>query len=61
MIKFFTWQEIEEKHWKEGENLKEEFKNETTTIKLFTFIYYIWKRIYFARKCSLGKCSLYHS
>ena len=35
-------------------------KSLTTTIKLFTFTFCIWKRIYFARKHSLGKCNLYY-
>ena len=29
-------------------------------IKFFSFIFCIWKRIYFARKHSLGICALYH-
>ena len=33
----------------------------TTAMKFFTFIFCIWKRIYFAQKHSLGKCSLYIS
>ena len=36
------------------------FNNVITTIKLFTFIVYIWKKIYFTRKYSLEKCSLYY-
>ena len=35
-------------------------KSLTTAIKFFSFIVSIWKRIYFARKHSLGKCSLYY-
>ena len=29
-------------------------------IKFFTFIFCIWKRIYLARKHSLGRCNLYY-
>ena len=35
-------------------------KKVTTTIKLFTFIFCLWKKMYFARKRSLGKFSLYY-
>ena len=37
-----------------NENYK---KSLTTTIKFFTFVFCIWKRIYFARKQSFGKWS----
>ena len=29
-------------------------------MKFFTFIFCIWRRIYFTGKHSLGKCSLYY-
>ena len=49
---------------KTGENEKrkaeEKFNNVTSTIKFFYFIFCIWKRIYFARKHSLGICVLYY-
>ena len=35
-------------------------KKLTTKIKFLTFIFCIWKRIYFARKHCLGKCNLYY-
>ena len=35
-------------------------KNPKTKIKFFTFIFCIWKWIYFTVKHSLGKCSLYY-
>ena len=40
--------------------VSETFNKLTTTIKFFTFIFCLRKRIYFARKHSLGKCILYH-
>ena len=36
------------------------FNNVIATIKFFTFIVYIWKKIYFTRKYSFEKCSLYY-
>ena len=52
------------KTWKKkGENEKgkvlQKFSNVKMTIKLFTFIFCLCKMIHFARKHSLGKCSLY--
>ena len=38
--------------------VQEQFNSVTATIKFFAFIFYLWKRIYFAQKHSLGKCSL---
>ena len=35
--------------------MKNKINNESTTIKLFNFIFCIWKRIYFAWNHSLGK------
>ena len=35
-------------------------KSLATTTKFFTFMSCIWKRIYFAQKHGLGKCSLYY-
>ena len=35
-------------------------KNLTSTVKFLNFIFCIWKRIYIARKHSLGKCSSYN-
>ena len=49
---------------KRGKNdkreISEKFNKVTTTIKLFAFIFYLLKRIYFAQKYSLVKCSLYY-
>ena len=44
----------------EKRKVYEKFNDITTTIKFFTLIFCIWKRIYFARKHSLGKFSLYY-
>ena len=35
-------------------------KSLTTAINLFTFIFCVWEKIYFAQKHSLGKCILYY-
>ena len=44
----------------EKRKVEEKFNNATTTIKLLTFMFCIWKRICFAWKHSLEKCSLYY-
>ena len=49
-----------EKGGNEKRKVYEKFNDVTTTIKFFTFIFYIWKRIYFGRRHSLGKFSLYY-
>ena len=43
-----------------NEKYKKSLKNVTKTIEFFTYVFYIWKRVYFALKHSLGKCSLYY-
>ena len=49
------------KNIEKGEMKNEKYKKSLTTeIIFFTFIFCIWKRIYFAQKQSLINCSLYY-
>ena len=43
-----------------NEKYKKSLKNVTKTIEFFTYVFYIRKRVYFARKHNLRKCSLYY-
>ena len=64
IIKILHTKRDTKKTLKTGKNEKrkilEKFNNVTTTVKFFTFIFCMWKRIYFARKHGLEKCSLYY-
>ena len=43
-----------------NEKVQEKFNSVIKTVKFFTFIFCIRKRIYIARKHILGKCSSYN-
>ena len=47
--------DIEKVGMNEKQKVREKFNNVTTTTKLFTLIFRIWKRIYFCSKTYFGK------